>query len=189
MTGREVEKRKPAGRSHPAGIGDHRLCPGAHFLSVQNGPETAGLGEGDAVSAVGLRLGGIVTFFCSLSRFAAVQGSSLIVSLPRFVVVLSTESITRDKNPPGALAFGPLSIPAVLGVGSGCLCRVDRSRRTGIRNPSRLQPLRGPPETKRFSRKRTFGSGDAVTVSGLFAARLGQRRPLHEPVARSTIRV
>src|SRR5215831_5128904 len=85
MTGREVEKRKPAGRSHPAGIGDHRLCPGAHFLSVQNGPETAGLGEGDAVSAVGLRLGGIVTFFCSLSRFAAVQGSSLIVSLPRFV--------------------------------------------------------------------------------------------------------
>ena len=37
------------------------------------------------VSAVGLRLGGIVTFCCSFSRLAAVQGSSLIVSLPRFV--------------------------------------------------------------------------------------------------------
>jgi hypothetical protein len=56
---------------------------GADVLSVQNGPETVGLDGGDAVSAVGLRLGGIMTFCCSLSRLAAVQGSSLIVSLPR----------------------------------------------------------------------------------------------------------
>jgi hypothetical protein len=65
----------------PCGFG----TSGADFLPVQNGPETVGLDGGDAVSAVGLRLGGIVTFCCSLSRTAAVQGSPLIVSLPRFV--------------------------------------------------------------------------------------------------------
>ena len=64
----------------PCGFG----TSGADFLPVQNGPETVGLDGGDAVSAVGLRLGGIVTFCCSLSRTAAVQGSPLIVSLPRF---------------------------------------------------------------------------------------------------------
>src|SRR6516225_5822950 len=58
---------------------------GADFLPVQNGPETVGLVGAGGVSAVGLRLGGIVTFCRSLSRLAAVQGSSLIVSLPRFV--------------------------------------------------------------------------------------------------------
>ena len=57
----------------------------ADLLPVQNGPETVGLDTGDVVSGVGLRLGGIAIFCCSLSRLAAVQGSSLIVSLPRFV--------------------------------------------------------------------------------------------------------
>ena len=61
------------------------LGSGADFLPVQNGPELVGLVGAGGVSAVGLRLGGIVTFCCSLSRLAAVQGSSLIVSLPRFV--------------------------------------------------------------------------------------------------------
>jgi len=58
---------------------------GADFLPVQNGPETVGFDGGDAVEGVCLRFGGIITFSCSLSRLAAVQGSSLIVSLPRFI--------------------------------------------------------------------------------------------------------
>ena len=72
----------------------------ADFFPVQNGPETVGLDGGDAVSAVGLRFGGIVTFCCSLSRLAAVQGSSLIVSLPRFVhrVEPSQYNTRREGN-------------------------------------------------------------------------------------------
>jgi len=67
------------------------------------------------VSAVGLRLGDIGTFSCSLSRLAAVQGSSLIVSLPRFVrrVERSEYSTGRergavpgDKNPPARWCSG-----------------------------------------------------------------------------------
>jgi len=57
----------------------------ADFLPVQKGPETVGLDGDDAVAAVCVRFGGFVTFSCPLSRLAAVQGSSLIVSLPRFV--------------------------------------------------------------------------------------------------------
>ena len=69
---------------------------------VQNGPVTVGLDGGDAVSAVGLRFGGIVTFCCSLSRLAAVQGSSLIVSLPRFVRrVERSQYHTRRKGNAG----------------------------------------------------------------------------------------
>ena len=55
----------------------------ADFLPVQKGPETVGLDGDDAVAAVCVRFGGFVTFSCPLSRLAAVQGSSLIVSLPR----------------------------------------------------------------------------------------------------------
>src|SRR5215468_10530394 len=54
----------------------------ADFLPVQKGPETVGLDGDDAVAAVCVRFGGFVTFSCPLSRLAAVQGSSLIVSLP-----------------------------------------------------------------------------------------------------------
>ena len=72
---------------------------------------------GDAVSAIGLRFGGIVTFCCSLSRLAAVQGSSLIVSLPRFVrrVERSQYNTRREgnagpflatKNPPARWCSG-----------------------------------------------------------------------------------
>jgi hypothetical protein len=80
----------------PCGFG----TSGADFLPVQNGPETVGLDGGGAASAVGLRLGGIVTFCCSLSRLAAVQGSSLIVSLPRFVrrVEGSDYNTRREEN-------------------------------------------------------------------------------------------
>ena len=56
----------------------------------------------DAVSTGGLRLGGIVTFCCSLSRLAAVQGSSLIASLPRFVRrVERSEYNTRPEGNAG----------------------------------------------------------------------------------------
>ena len=92
---------------------------GADFFPVQNGPETVGVDGGDAVSAIGLRFGGIVTFCCSLSLLAAVQGSSLIVSLPRFV--RRVDSITvypatgrerwavpGDKNPPAPSARAAL---------------------------------------------------------------------------------
>jgi hypothetical protein len=79
------------------------------------------LDEGDAVSAVGLRFGGITTFSCSLSRLAAVQRSSLIVSLPRFVRrVERSEYNTRGegnaglflatKKPASALALDPGSL-------------------------------------------------------------------------------
>jgi hypothetical protein len=65
------------------------------FFPVQKGPVTVGLNGGDGVSAVRVRLGGVVTFGCSLSRLAAVQGSSLIVSLPRFIRCVSDRNITR----------------------------------------------------------------------------------------------
>jgi len=73
---------------------------GADALPLQNGPETVGLDGGYADSAVGLGLGGIVTFCCSLSGLAAVQGSSLIVSLPRFVrrVERSEYNTRREGN-------------------------------------------------------------------------------------------
>ena len=69
---------------------------GADFLPVQNGPETVDLDGGNACSAVCLRFGAIVTFCYSLSRLAAVQGSSLIVSLPRFV-----RRVERNTRPEG----------------------------------------------------------------------------------------
>jgi hypothetical protein len=60
------------------------------------------LGWRRCISAVGLRLGRIVTFCCSLSRLAAVQGSSLIVSLSRFVrCVERSEFNTRTEGNAG----------------------------------------------------------------------------------------
>jgi hypothetical protein len=66
------------------------------LFAVQKGPETVGLGGGDAVSAVRVRFGLVVSFSCTLSRLAAVHGSSLIVSLPRFIRRVSDQSITPE---------------------------------------------------------------------------------------------
>jgi hypothetical protein len=63
------------------------------LFAVQKGPETVGLGGGDAVSAVRVRFARVVSFGRTLSRLAAVQGSSLIVSLPRFIRRVSDQSI------------------------------------------------------------------------------------------------
>jgi hypothetical protein len=40
------------------------------LFPVQKGPETVGLGGGDAVSAVRVRFGRVVSFSCTLSRLA-----------------------------------------------------------------------------------------------------------------------
>ena len=66
------------------------------LFPVQKGPETVGLGGGDAVSADRVRFGRVVSFSRTLSRLAAVQGSSLIVSLPQFTRCVSDQSITPE---------------------------------------------------------------------------------------------
>src|SRR5215813_11160637 len=79
----------------PQGFG----TSGADFLPVQNGPETVGLDGGDVLAGVCPRCGDVVTFSCSLYRLAAVQGSSLIVSLPRFIRrVKRSECNTRRQG-------------------------------------------------------------------------------------------
>jgi hypothetical protein len=85
------------------------------FFPVQKGPETVGFEGGDGVSAVCLRFGGIVTFCCPFSRLAAVHGSSLIVSLPRFVrrverpeySMREVLSVAAGKTPVLRSAAGP----------------------------------------------------------------------------------
>ena len=97
------------------------------FLPVQNGPETVGLDTGDVVSGVGLRLGGIAIFCCSLSRLAAVQGSSLIVSLPRFVCGVersnSCRPLARRRN-------ASTSLTSARGISKKCPERGHRTRAT-----------------------------------------------------------
>jgi len=66
------------------------------LFPVQKGPETVGFGGGDAVLAVRAHFGRVVTFSRTLSRLAAVQGSSLIVSLPQFTRRVSDQSITPE---------------------------------------------------------------------------------------------
>jgi hypothetical protein len=73
-----------------------RLATGGISIEFDITAETVGPG----VPAVGLRFAGIVTLCCPLSRLAALQGSSLIVSLPRFVrrVERSQYTTRREGN-------------------------------------------------------------------------------------------